>query len=265
MPFAPDTNLDRHIQGFDPLLPDESWLSKEIAQKIEIQHLLTHSSGLGSYFNRRYRQTSNNIHRALDDYKPLINNETLAFKPGTDNRYSNTGMFMLGVVIEKVTGQDYFSYIREHIYKPAGMKSTDSFEMDQPVPNLAIGYDANSQVSGVAISRGESGFQDVVQIIFGFDPSNGKLSGMKVLDSKETPGLGDKIFKDMAFVDQFFAGPETPLVGVKIGAGKGKPNEIDTITGATISSKVVISIINHGLEEWNPIIEKGIPDEEVKP
>jgi electron transport complex protein RnfG len=130
---------------------------------------------------------------------------------------------------------------------------------------IYVGYDTNNRVSGIAISRGESGFQDVVMIIFGFDPSNGKLSGMKVLDSKETPGLGDKIFKDMAFVDQFFAGPETPLVAVKAGAGKGEPNEIDTITGATISSKVVIDIINHALEEWNPIIEKGIPDEEVKP
>jgi electron transport complex protein RnfG len=134
-----------------------------------------------------------------------------------------------------------------------------------------VGYDTSDEISGIAISRGESGFQDVVQIIFGFDPATGKLSGMKVLDSKETPGLGDKIFKDMAFVDQFFAGPETPLVGVKIGAGKGLPNEIDTITGATISSKVVIDIINHGLEEWMPVIEKGIPpappvavDEELK-
>ena len=133
-----------------------------------------------------------------------------------------------------------------------------------------VGYDTSDKVQGVAISRGESGFQDVVQIIFGFDPATGKLSGMKVLDSKETPGLGDKIFKDMAFVEQFFAGPETPLVGVKIGAGKGLPNEIDTITGATISSKVVIDIINHGLEEWMPIIKQGIPpappvsvDEEV--
>jgi electron transport complex protein RnfG len=126
---------------------------------------------------------------------------------------------------------------------------------------IYVGYDASNALQGVAISRGESGFQDVVQIIFGFDPSNGKLTGMKVLDSKETPGLGDKIFKDMAFVNQFFAGPETPLVGVKIGAGKGAPNEIDTITGATISSKVVISIINHALEEWTPIIEQGIPNE----
>jgi len=122
-----------------------------------------------------------------------------------------------------------------------------------------IGYDAGSQLKGVAVSRGESGFQDVVQLIFGFDPATGKLLGMKVLDSKETPGLGDKIFKDQAFVDQFFAGPETPLVPVKAGAGKGRPGEIDTITGATISSKVVIDIINHGMEEWMPVLEQGIP------
>ena len=126
-----------------------------------------------------------------------------------------------------------------------------------------IGYDANSQLKGVAVSRGESGFQDVVQVIFGFDPASGKILGMKVLESKETPGLGDKIFKDKAFVDQFFAGPDTPLIPVKIGAGKGRPGEIDTITGATISSKVVISIINHGLEEWSPVLEQGIPKEEV--
>jgi electron transport complex protein RnfG len=124
-----------------------------------------------------------------------------------------------------------------------------------------LGYNANSQLKGVAVSRGESGFQDVVQVIFGFDAVTGKLLGMKVLESKETPGLGDKIFKDQAFVDQFFAGPDTPLIPVKTGAGKGLPGEIDTITGATISSKVVIDIINHGLEEWMPVLQKGIPEE----
>ena len=136
---------------------------------------------------------------------------------------------------------------------PQGAKESD-------YKRIYVGHDSSGQIMGIAISRGESGFQDVVQVIFGFDPSSGKLMGMKVLDSKETPGLGDKIFKDMDFVNQFFAGPQTPLVGVKAGAGKGQPNEIDTITGATISSKVVINIINNGLKEWNPIIERGIPD-----
>jgi len=135
---------------------------------------------------------------------------------------------------------------------PAGAKESD-------FKRVYVGRDKNGQTTGVAISRGESGFQDVIMVIFGYDPSTGKLSGMKILDSKETPGLGDKIFKDMNFVDQFFAGPQTPLVGVKIGAGKGKDDEIDMITGATISSKAVIGIINHALEEWKPILDKGIP------
>jgi len=125
---------------------------------------------------------------------------------------------------------------------------------------IYVGYDTAGQIQGIAISRGESGFQDIVQVLFGFDPASGKLMGMKILDSKETPGLGDKIFKDMNFVNQFFASPQTPLIGVKAGAGKGVPGEIDMITGATISSKVVIGIINNGLSEWNPIIEKGIPE-----
>ena len=122
-----------------------------------------------------------------------------------------------------------------------------------------VGYDADKKLNGVAMSRGESGFQDVIMIIFGVDPITGKLKGMKVLDSKETPGLGDKIFKDMAFVNQFFAGPDTPLIPVKPGTGKGKPGEIDTITGATISSKKLVEIINHALEEWKPILDRGIP------
>ena len=122
-----------------------------------------------------------------------------------------------------------------------------------------VGYDADKKLNGVAMSRGESGFQDVIMIIFGVDPITGKLKGMKVLDSKETPGLGDKIFEDMAFVNQFFAGPDTPLIPVKPGTGKGEPGEIDTITGATISSKKLIEIINHALEEWKPILDRGIP------
>ena len=109
-------------------------------------------------------------------------------------------------------------------------------------------------------------------VIFGWSPNTGKLMGMKVLDSKETPGLGDKIFKDLPWVEQFFSSPDTPLIPTKPGTGKGMPGEIDTITGATISSKKLIEIINHALEEWQPLMAQGLPqtsanstDEEVTP
>ena len=132
-----------------------------------------------------------------------------------------------------------------------------------------VGYDEAGELVGVATSRGESGFADVVLVIFGFEPGTGILLGKKVLESKETPGLGDKIFKDLEFVQQFFDRPQTPLTAIKAGTGKGLPGEIDAITGATISSKVVVSIINNGVAEWQPLLSRTnlepIDPEEAQP
>ncbi len=119
---------------------DESWLPREVTDKITIRHLLTHSSGLGSYFNAEYEKSSRELFRKLDDYKPLIRSDRPAFTPGERFQYSNTGMFLLGVIIEKVTQEDYFDHIRKVIYEPAGMTNSDCYEMDYPVENLAIGY-----------------------------------------------------------------------------------------------------------------------------
>jgi CubicO group peptidase (beta-lactamase class C family) len=119
---------------------DETWLPREVTDKITIHHLLTHSSGLGSYFNDTYNKSSRELFRKLDDYKPLIKDEKPAFEPGARYQYSNAGMFLLGVVIEKVTGEGYFDYVRKVIYSPAGMTNSDCYEIDRPVENLAIGY-----------------------------------------------------------------------------------------------------------------------------
>jgi len=114
------------------------------------------------------------------------------------------------------------------------------------------GYDREGRCVGFAIAAAEPGFADTVKVIFGYDPATRTLIGMKVLESKETPGLGDKIEKG-PFVSQF-AGAKTPLVGVKGGgAGEG----IDMITGATISSRTVIGIINRALERLGPALERG--------
>lgn len=110
-----------------------------------------------------------------------------------------------------------------------------------------VGYDAADQPVGVAMVAAEAGFQDVITLIFGYDPGTGDLMGMKVLESKETPGLGDKIEKDSAFVGGF-SGVGTPLLGVKSDRASGADEEVVMITGATISSRAVIGIINHRLE-----------------
>ena len=119
---------------------DETWLPKAVTDKITVRHLITHTSGLGSYFNDAYFKSSRALFRKLDDYKPLIKDDKPAFAPGEKYQYSNTGMFLLGVIIEKVTGEDYFDHIRKTIYAPAGMSDSDCYEMDYPVENLAVGY-----------------------------------------------------------------------------------------------------------------------------
>jgi len=110
-----------------------------------------------------------------------------------------------------------------------------------------VGYTADGQPRGVAIATEAPGFADVVRVIFGYDPATGDLLGMKVLEQKETPGLGDKIEKDTLFTRQFIE-LGTPIVGVKKGRESGSEKEVVMITGVTISSRTVIDMINRRLE-----------------
>ena len=75
--------------------------------------------------------------------------ESLAFGPGTRWSYSNTGMLVLGKVIEVASGQDYFAYVREHVYQPAGMTNSDAYELDHVNRNLAVGYEREETPHGV--------------------------------------------------------------------------------------------------------------------
>ena len=125
----------------DPLskfMPD--FPSADAAKKIRIKHLMTHTSGLGSYFNAEFDRASRARFRTVDEMLTLAKDEKLAFEPGTRWSYSNTGMLVLGKVIEVVSKQDYFAYMREHLYKPAGMVNTDAYQLDEVNKNLAVGY-----------------------------------------------------------------------------------------------------------------------------
>ncbi len=114
--------------------------NRAVAERVTIHQLLTHTSGLGDYFTDEYDRTPKDKLRSIQDFLPLFADKPLEFEPGTRFRYSNAGFMVLGGVVQRVSGQDYFEYVREHVYVPAGMKNTDAFEMDHDTPNLAIGY-----------------------------------------------------------------------------------------------------------------------------
>jgi D-alanyl-D-alanine carboxypeptidase len=120
--------------------------NQEIATKVTIHQLLTHTGGTGDIFGPEFDKHRKEL-RTLNDYVALYGKRSPQFDPGSQWRYSNYGMLLLGVVIEKVTGQSYYDYVQEHIYKPAGMTLTASLPEDQSVAGRSIGY-MRSEASG---------------------------------------------------------------------------------------------------------------------
>jgi CubicO group peptidase (beta-lactamase class C family) len=124
------------------------WPNKDAVQKVKLAHLLNHTAGMGDYFNEDFAKASRDRFRAVADYIPLYADKPLTSEPGSQFRYSNGGFMTLGAVIEKVSGKDYFTYVRENIYQPAGMTNSDSFDLDEDVPNLATGYTYERSLDG---------------------------------------------------------------------------------------------------------------------
>jgi len=113
--------------------------NKELAAKVTINHLLTHAGGTGDIFGPEFDAHRLEL-RTLQDYVKLYGNRGLLFEPGSRWEYSNYGFILLGVLIEKVSGESYYDYVREHVYKPAGMTSTGSEPEDQATADRSVGY-----------------------------------------------------------------------------------------------------------------------------
>jgi D-alanyl-D-alanine carboxypeptidase len=113
--------------------------NKELASKVTIGELLTNTGGTGDIWGPDYDKHRLEL-RTLQDYINLYGNRALRFEPGSRWEYSNYGFILLGAVIEKVSGESYYDYVREHIYVPAGMTSTGSEPEDPLIANFSIGY-----------------------------------------------------------------------------------------------------------------------------
>ena len=128
--LKPDDKLSKFLPDFP----------RNQADKITIQQLLDMRSGLGDFFGPRYMQADKSKLRNPRDWFPLFVGDSLQFEPGTSERYSNAGYVVLGAVIEAITGKSYYDVVRDWVYKPAGMKNTDSYAKDDASAAVAIGY-----------------------------------------------------------------------------------------------------------------------------
>lgn len=107
---------------------------------ITIQHLLNHSSGLGDYMeSENYKAKISSIEK-IADILPLIYAQKPLFPPGERFGYSNSGMVILGAIVEKLSGMSYPDYLQRHVFEPAGMTESRLAQENDVLANRSIGY-----------------------------------------------------------------------------------------------------------------------------
>jgi CubicO group peptidase (beta-lactamase class C family) len=117
--------IGMHVDGF----------AAEIADRVTIHHLLTHTSGLGDFFGDpgfwETALTWTSVQQVTDGIGQFVRKETLAFPPGAGYQYSNSAYHLLGEIVARVSGQEYDDYVREHIFRTARMGNADFYTLPQ--------------------------------------------------------------------------------------------------------------------------------------
>jgi D-alanyl-D-alanine carboxypeptidase len=111
-----------------------------VRDSVTIEQLLVHTSGLTDFFNDKFEHRAKHTVRTLADYFDFFKDDALLFSPGSKFSYSNAGYVVLGMIIEQLSGDNYYDYVKKYIFIPAGMKNTDNYETDSSIENIAEGY-----------------------------------------------------------------------------------------------------------------------------
>ena len=152
-------------------------------------------------------------------------------------------------------------------YQKAGGFAPVQGEAAPELPRVYAGYNDQKELVGVAIEAQGMGYQDVIRLIYGYSFSEQAIIGIQVLESKETPGLGDKIETDPDFLKNFerldvsLAPDGTELAHAVVAVRTGEkehPWQVDGITGATISSVAIADILNASAAVWAPRVQQGL-------
>ena len=128
--------LDEKIAHY---LPD---YRKDTGDKVTIHHLLTHTSGIPSYTSRSnfFKEISRNPY-TVDNFIKEFCSDSLEFEPGSKYLYNNSGYFLLGAIIEKITGETYETALQKRIFEPLNMTNSGYDHHETIILNRAMGYE----------------------------------------------------------------------------------------------------------------------------
>nr|WP_255431026.1 serine hydrolase domain-containing protein [Pedobacter sp. N36a] len=194
-----------------------------MANKIQVRHLLNHSSGLGDFFSNAFKEDATVDFQSLESYKKYLNQAQLQFEPGTSWFYSNTGMLLLGGIIEKVSGQNYFDYIEKNIYSVAGMtasgleaeKGVEANQAIGYIPKLDGSYEPNLNSAFTRASPAGGGYSTIADLHkFG----QALLSGKLLNDSSMQKMFKDELGRQYGYGFQIWDTPGKHVVGHSGGA-----------------------------------------------
>lgn len=125
-----DDPITKHLPGYNTQ-----------GREITVRHLLTHTSGIKSYTElKRVMVDEPEREFTHQEMVNLVQNEPLAFEPGTKSAYSNTGYYLLGMIIENVSGKGYCAYLQEEFFGPLGLTRTRCDSNSEIIKGRAQGY-----------------------------------------------------------------------------------------------------------------------------
>jgi D-alanyl-D-alanine carboxypeptidase len=190
--------------------------NKDFAGAVTVHHLLTHTGGAGDIFGPQFTANRLNL-KTLKDYVALYGSRAGEFTPGDNNRYANYGFILLGRIIEEVSGQSYPDYLRDHIFKPAGMTRTGFEPESVAAEGRAKGYmsgpqgfQSNADTLPYAGTSAGGGYSTVADFL-AFATA---LTSNKLLDAKHTKLLTTKkVSNGYAYGFSDFSNADMRMVG----------------------------------------------------
>ena len=127
-------DLDATVGRYVPDLPNQT-----IRETVKVRHLLSHTSGMGSYFRKGFLRNKTYAATAAD-LTPFYADDSLAFTPGARMQYSNSGFALLGLIVERVSGQSFYDYAKANVIDRAGMKHAAYVDLRSRPADVAVGY-----------------------------------------------------------------------------------------------------------------------------